>query len=123
MSVESGVNLGDVLLVPVVPPALVVPQRELRGHRRRARERGVLPDHGGWGRARRDEQIQRPALRHPVRISAPPLVSRAHVYVRLRGVVEVDAGGDGVHVFPEHPTATHLGVREHDRYGPVETER
>ena len=68
VSVESRVHLGDVLLVPVVPPALVVPQRERRGHPRGAREGRVLPYHRRRRGPGRDEHVHRSALRHPVRL-------------------------------------------------------
>mmetsp|Transcript_28749 Transcript_28749/g.70877 ORF Transcript_28749/g.70877 Transcript_28749/m.70877 type:complete len:331 (-) Transcript_28749:873-1865(-) len=123
--VEPRVHLGHVVFVAVVPAALVVPQRELRGHLCRAGDCGVLAQHGRGGGAGDEEEVHGAALRHPVRVRLRLVPRRAgplrhllrHVYVRLRGVVEVDGGGDRP-ATSDRPQR----VRQHHGDGPVQPE-
>ena len=111
--VEPGVHGGHVSLVPVIPATLVIPQREGGGHARGPRQRRVLSRRRRGRGPREEENIHRAGFRHPPGVRA--VGSTKDVHVRLRGVVVVHARGDR-RMFVS-------GVREHDRDGPVESER
>mmetsp|Transcript_28532 Transcript_28532/g.73202 ORF Transcript_28532/g.73202 Transcript_28532/m.73202 type:complete len:278 (-) Transcript_28532:1000-1833(-) len=63
---EFAVHELDVFLVVVVPPALVVAQREARRERRRACEPGILRKDLLWCGPWQQEDVDHARLRHPV---------------------------------------------------------
>mmetsp|Transcript_8128 Transcript_8128/g.30544 ORF Transcript_8128/g.30544 Transcript_8128/m.30544 type:complete len:725 (+) Transcript_8128:1218-3392(+) len=86
---EALVDLRNVLLVLVVPPALVKTQREHRGQIRRPRDVSVLRHHALGRRAGHEEEIKVARLAHPVRVLAA--VGVLDVHEGLTRVVPEDA--------------------------------
>mmetsp|Transcript_22183 Transcript_22183/g.53219 ORF Transcript_22183/g.53219 Transcript_22183/m.53219 type:complete len:381 (-) Transcript_22183:442-1584(-) len=107
--VELPVDLADVRLILVVPAALMVPEREHRGHELRSHQPRVLLLHPRGRVGRHQEHVDDPRLREPVGVLAN---------VTRDNILDIDHGLGGVE--PEEPAGLLLVVREHEGHRAVE---
>ena len=108
---ELGVDIRDVLLVLVVPPALMVAQRKERRQRRRARQCGVLPRHRARRLAAEQVRVEAACRGHPVRAHAAG--------GRATGTANVDEGLRRVE--PKQPLRAVFAVRLHEGHAAVDS--
>jgi hypothetical protein len=109
--VEAGIHRGDVRLVLVVPPALVVPERKHLGQRGAAGEARVARRALRGRRAQQQEEVDDAGLGEPVRRDARGAALLCDVNEHL-GRVE-----------PKGASGRARAVRPHERDGAVEAKR